>query len=61
MRINFRISLKTKRLFRSFDGHSDKTATLSECSQTSINSVIKYWIFTESFTNVASKLFELLQ
>ena len=30
MLINFRISLKTKRLFRSFDGHSDKTVTLSE-------------------------------
>ena len=30
MLINFRISLKTKRLFRSFDRHSDKTVTLSE-------------------------------
>ena len=30
MLINFCISLKTKRLFRSFDGHSDKTVTLSE-------------------------------
>ena len=28
--INCRISLKTKRLFRSFDRHSDKTVTLSE-------------------------------
>ena len=27
--INFYISLKTKRLFRSFDRHSDKTVTLS--------------------------------
>ena len=30
MFINFRNSLKPKRLFRSFDRHSDKTATLSE-------------------------------
>ena len=30
MLINFRISLKTKRLFRSFDRHCDKTVTLSE-------------------------------
>ena len=30
MLINFRISLKTKRFFRSFDRHSDKTVTLSE-------------------------------
>ena len=30
MLINFEISLKTKRLFRSFDRHSDKTATLSK-------------------------------
>ena len=28
--INFHISLKTKRLFRSFDSHSDKTGTLSK-------------------------------
>ena len=30
MFINFRISLKTKRLFRSFHRHSDEKATLSE-------------------------------
>ena len=30
MLINFRISFKTKRLFRSFDRDSDKTVTLSE-------------------------------
>ena len=30
MLINFHISLITKRFFRSFDRHSDKTATLSE-------------------------------
>ena len=30
MNINLRISLITKRFFRSFDAHSDKTVTLSE-------------------------------
>ena len=30
MLINFRISLKPKRLFRSFDRHSDETVTLSD-------------------------------
>ena len=30
MLINFHISLITKRFFRSFDSHSDKTVTLSE-------------------------------
>ena len=61
MLINFHISLITKRFLRSFDRHSDKTVTLSaNCCQTSINSVIKHWFFSESFTNVASKLFELL-
>ena len=30
MRINLHISLITKRFFRSFDRHSDKTVTLSE-------------------------------
>ena len=30
MLINFLISLITKRYFRSFDRHSDKTVTLSE-------------------------------
>ena len=30
------------------------------CCQTSKNYVIKYWIFSESFMKVASKLFELL-
>ena len=30
MLIRFRISLKSKRLFRSFDRQSDKTVTLSE-------------------------------
>ena len=33
MLINSRISLKPKRLFRSFDRHSDKTVTLSELLQ----------------------------
>ena len=33
MLINFDISLITKRFFRSFDRHSDKTATLSELLQ----------------------------
>ena len=32
----------------------------NNCCQTSINSVIKYWIFSENFTKVASKLFKLL-
>ena len=31
MLINFHISLKTKRFLRSFECHSDKTVTLSEC------------------------------
>ena len=30
MLINFHISLKTKRLFRSFDRHNEKTVTLSK-------------------------------
>ena len=33
MLINFHISLITKRFFRSFDRHSDKTVTLSELLQ----------------------------
>ena len=33
MLINFHISLITKRFFRSFDRHSDKTITLSELLQ----------------------------
>ena len=57
MLINFHISLITKRFFCSFEPRSDKTAN---CCQTSINSVIKYWTFSESFKKVASKLFELL-
>ena len=56
MLINFRISLKPKRLFLSFYCHSDKTVTLSELLRNINNSVIKYWIFSESFTKVASKL-----
>ena len=60
MLINFHTSLITKRCFRSFDHQSDKTVTLSNYFQTSINSVMKLWIFSESFTNVPSKLFELL-
>ena len=60
MLINFYISLITKRFFRSFDRHSDKTETLTNYCQTSLNYLINYWILSESFTNVASKLFELL-
>ena len=33
MLINFHISLITKRFFRSFDRHSDKTVTISELLQ----------------------------
>ena len=37
MLINFYISLITKRFFRSFDGHSDKTVTLCELLQDTNN------------------------
>ena len=47
-------------MFSSFDRHSDKIVTPANCYQTSINSVVKYCIFSENFTEVASKLFELL-
>ena len=58
--INFRISLKMKRLFCSFERHSDKTVTLSELLPNINKFRNKILDFSESFTKVASKLFELL-
>ena len=61
MLINFHISLITKQFLRSFDRHSDKTVTLSELLPNINkfrNKILNY--FSESFTNVASKLFQLL-
>ena len=60
MLINFHISLMTERFLRSFDRHSDKIVALSELLPNINKFEIKYWIFSESFMNVASKLFELL-
>ena len=59
--INFHISLITKWFLRSFDRHSDKTVTLSELL-TNINKFRNKILifFSECFTNVAFKLFELL-
>ena len=57
MHINFHISLITKRFFRSFDRHSDKTVTLSELLP-NINKFRNEMLdFFRSFTKVASKLF----
>ena len=61
MFINFHISLITKRFLRSFDRHRDRTVTLRELLP-NINKFRNETLnfFSESFTNVASKLFELL-
>ena len=62
MFIHFHISLMTKRFLRSFEQiDSDKTATLSELLPNinkCRNKILLF--FSESFTNVTSKLFELL-
>ena len=60
MLINFHISLITKRYFRSFDRHSDKTVTLSELLPNINKFGNKLEDFSESFMNVACKLLELL-
>ena len=61
MLINFHISLITKRCFLSFDRNSDKTVTLSELLPNINKFRNKIFVFfSESFTNVAYKLFELL-
>ena len=60
MLINFRISLITKRFLRSFDRHSDKIVTLRELLPNINKFSNKILNFSESFTNVAPKLFELL-
>ena len=52
MIINFHISLITKRFFRSFDRHSDKTVTLSELLQ-DINN------FSKTIVDVIRKSHEL--
>ena len=57
MLINFHISLKTKRLFRFFDRHSDKTVTLSKLLPNINKFRNKILNFSESFTKVASELF----
>ena len=52
MLINFHISLITKRFFRYFDRHSDKTVTLSELLQDIIN-------FSKKIVDVIRKSHEL--
>ena len=49
MFINFHISWKTKRLFRSFDRHSDKTVTLSKLSKNINKFSNKILIFFRKF------------
>ena len=61
MLINFHISLITKRFFQYFDRHSGKTVTLSELLPNINKFRNKTVNFSESFTNAASKLFELLR
>ena len=60
MLIHFHISLITKRFLRSCEHHSYKTVTLSELLSNINKFRNKILNFSESFTNVASKLFELL-
>ena len=60
MLINFHISLITKRYFRSFDRHSDKTVTLNKLLPNINKFRNTIWIFPQSFTKVAFKLFKLL-
>ena len=57
MLINFHISSKTKRLFRFFDRHSDKTVTLNKLLPNISKFRNKILNFSESFTKVASELF----
>ena len=59
--INLHILLITKRFFRSFDRHSDKTVTSANYWKTSTISVIKLWMSSESLMSLASKLYELLR
>ena len=61
MLINFHITLISKRFLLSFDRHSDKTVTVSELLPNInkfCNKILNF--LSESFTNVASKLFESL-
>ena len=61
MFINFHISLRTKRFLRSSDRHRDRTVTLRELLPNINkfrNEILNFC--SESFTNVVSKLFELL-
>ena len=61
MLINFHISLITKRFFRFFDRHSDKTVTLSKLLQDINNLVRQLCMSSESLMSFASKLHELLR
>ena len=56
---NFHISLITKRFFRSFDRQSEKTVSLGELLLNINKFSNKMVDFSETFTDVASKLFEL--
>ena len=61
MLINLHISLITKRFFRPFDRHSDKTVTHSELLLNINNFSNKLWMSSECLMRLSSKLYELLR